>query len=197
LLPGVFPVTTRVAPTLLPAGLLVALALVCCGCTQTDFPAEKAQGLLALHPIHIDAEQAMLTDAQVACGKENELWDVPSAFSNNGVSNAGTTTMAHLNAKARDLQFDDDVVVTEPGYPRPYVQIRGDFTAALAEPSIHDDGDNAKRVEGKILITINHPCFTEPLPLMGVKKGKFNEDTLPVLHYTLESDGWHYDKLIH
>jgi hypothetical protein len=190
LFPGAFPVKK--------AGLLASLALLCCGCTQTDFPAEKAQGLIALHPIHIDAEQAMLTDAQVACGKENELWDIQSGFNNNGIAVSNSTVMtAHLTAKARELQFDDDVVVSEPGYPRPYVQIRGDFTAALAEPSIHDEGDNAKRVEGKVLITINHPCFTDPLPLMGVKKGKFNEDTLPVLRYTLESDGWHYDKLIH
>jgi hypothetical protein len=179
-------------------GVLVAgLALLCCGCTQTDFPAEKAQGLLALHPIHIDAEQVMLTQVQVDCGKENELWDVQSGFSGGGSSTSAALTVAHLTSKARELQFDDDVVLTEPGYVRPYVQIRGDFTVALAEPSIHDDGDGGKRVEGKVLVTINHPCFAEPLPMMGVKKGKFNEDSLPVLHYTLENDGWRFDKLIH
>jgi hypothetical protein len=188
-----FPVKTGV--------LVVGLALWCCGCTsQSDFPAERAQGLVALHPIHIDAEQVMLTQGQVDCGKENELWDIQSGFGGSGSSSSSSSsalTVAHLTSKARELQFDDDVVLTEAGYPRPYVQIRGDFTVALAEPNIHDDGDGAKRVEGKVLVTINHPCFMDPLPMMGVKKGKFNEDSLPVLHYTLENDGWHFDKLIH
>jgi len=193
LFPVVFPVKTPVA-----AGLLAGLALLCSACTNpSDFGADKAQGVIAQHPIHIDAEQVMLTQGQVDCGKENELWEPPPVFSNAGISNTSNVMVAHLTAKARELQFDDDVVLNEPGFARPYVQIRGDFPVALTDANIHDDGDNGKKVEGKLLVTINHPCFADPLPLMGVKKGKFNEDTLPVMHYTLENDGWHFDKLIH
>jgi hypothetical protein len=188
-----FSVTVRVA-----AGLLGVLALLCCGCNQSDFSAGTAQALIAQRPIHIDAEQVMLTPGQVDCGKENELWEAPAGFAGSGNS-SGTSNLsvAHLTAKARELQFDDDVVLSEPGYSRPYVQIRGDFTVALTDANIHDDGDNGRRVEGKVLVMINHPCFADPLPLMGVKKGKFNEDVLPLMHYTQEADGWHFDKLIH
>lgn len=188
-----FSVTLRVA-----AGFVAVLALLCCGCNQSDFSAGTAQGLIAQRAIHIDAEQVMLTQGQVDCGKENELWEpAPAGFAGGESSNnSSNLVVAHLTSKGRELQFDDDVVLSEPGYPRPYVQIRGDFVATLADASVHDDGD-AKKVEGRLLIVVNHSCFADPLPLMGVKKGKFNQDALPLMRFTQEADGWHFDKLIH
>jgi hypothetical protein len=35
------------------------------------------------------------------------------------------------------------------------------------------------------------------LPVLGVRKGKFSEDALPVVEYSLENDGWHFKKLAH
>ncbi len=196
-----FPVTLRFLPAWLPAGVVAGLALVCCGCTQTDFPPEKAQGLLALHPVHLDAEEVMLTQTQVDCGTQNDLWDPPTLQQQTSgvITTFVPLTIAHLNTRARELRFDDDVIITEPGYRQPYVQIRGDFPAQLLDDpiTIHDDGRYGKTVEGKVMITINHACFPDPLPLMGVRKGKFSQDALITLHYTLENDGWHFDKLIH
>lgn len=185
------------ASVLLPAALVAGLALLCSGCVQTDFPPEKAEGLILEHPIHFDAEEVVLTNTQVDCGVQSELWEQPAQASNVNSGQVGVT-VARLNAAARELKFDDDVVLTEPGYRSPYVQVRGDFPAQLVDPpTIHDDGQYSKKVEGKLLITINHPCFTDPLPVMGVKKGKFNQDASPMLHFALENDGWHFDKVIH
>lgn len=195
-----FPVTLRFLPAWLPASVVAGLALACCGCTQTDFPPEKAQGLLQLHPIHLDAEEVTLTQAQVDCGTQSDLWEPPAQQANNGgFSNFSALTVAHLNTQARELRFDDDVILSEPGQRSPYVQIRGDFPVTLADDGIviHDDGQYGKKVEGKVLVTINHACFTDPLPLMGVRKGKFSQDAPVVLHYSLENDGWHFDKLTH
>ena len=44
---------------------------------------------------------------------------------------------------------------------------------------------------------INHMCFPDPLPVMGVRKGRFNQDAPVMLHFELDGDGWHFDKLIH
>jgi hypothetical protein len=195
-----FPVTLRFLPAWLPAGVVAGLALVCCGCTQTDFPPEKAQGLVALHPIHLDAEEVMLTQTQVECGTQNDLWEPPAQQASNGVLSTFTAlTVAHLNTQAKQLRFDDDVVLSEPGFRQPYVQVRGDFPAQLLDDPIiiHDDGQYAKRVEGKVSITINHLCFPDPLPIMGVRKGKFNQDALVTLHFSLDNEGWHFDNLIH
>ncbi len=150
-----------------------------------------------MKPIRLDAEQVMLTQSQVDCGVQSDLWEPPAqAVGIN--SNVVGLTVAHLNAAARELKFDDDVILTEPGSRSPYVQVRGDFPAQLADGlTIHDDGQYSKKVEGKVTITINHPCFMDPLPVMGVKKGKFNQDAMPFLHFTLENDGWHFDKVVH
>ena len=51
------------------------------GCVQTDFPPEKAQGLILEKPIHLDAEEMTLTSQQVDCGVQNDLWEQPVASS--------------------------------------------------------------------------------------------------------------------
>ena len=180
----------RLSPSIVAGTLAAGLTLFSAGCTQTDFPPEKAQGLVALAPIHLDAEQVSLTYDQVECGVREDLWDPPMDM--------GEHKLAHLTAVGRALNFDDDVVVMEPGFNRPYVQVRGDFSAVLADgPVIHDDGQYGKKVEGKLAIAVRHQCFNDPLPVMGVRHGKFNQDVLPTLQYTLDSKGWHFDKVIH
>lgn len=164
--------------------------MICSSCAQNDFPPAKAQAVIGAAPIHLDAEQVVLTMPQVDCGVQSDLWDPPTEVSERKI--------AHLTAQGRALEFDDDVVVTEPGYSQPYAQIRGAFPVQLADGStLHDDGQYGKRVEGRLSVIISHPCFSGPLPLMGVRRGKFNQDAAPAMHFSLQGDGWHFDNLIH
>lgn len=179
----------------LSAFAVAILALAATGCVQKDFPDAKAQAIISSGPIHLDAEQVTLTQSQVDCGVEKDLWEQPSG--GGGVVGA-THTTARLLPAGRDLHFDDDVVVSEPGFSRPYVQVRGDFMAQLADgPSIRDDGPDGKQVEGKLVIMIPHPCFGGPLPLLGVRKGRFTQDASPVLEFRLGNNGWQFEKLVH
>jgi hypothetical protein len=145
-------------------------------------------------PIHLDAEQVSLTSGQLECGAQNDLWDQPGPI----LPGANQRSVARLLDAGRALHFDDDVVVTEPGYRQPYVQIRGDFMLQLADgPTIKDEGSDGRLVEGKLLVIIPHMCFPDPLPILGVRKGRFSQDALPVLEFRLLNDGWHFSKLVH
>lgn len=180
---------------------LLALAAVLClgfastGCVQKEFPPEKAQGIIGTGgPYHLDAEQVSLTLGQVECGAQYDLWDPPPANLSN---------VQHANARllqaGRDLHFDDDVVIAEPGIRSPYVQVRGDFMLQIPvdNMNIREDGPDGRLVEGKLLVIIPHTCFPDPLPVLGVKKGRFSQDVLPVLQFHLDNDGWHFVKLVH
>ncbi|HEY1760485.1 MAG TPA: hypothetical protein VGG72_34240 [Bryobacteraceae bacterium] len=146
---------------------------------------------MAAAPIHLDAEQVSLTGSQLDCGVQNELWEAPSPL-------VQERSISRILAAGQALHFDDDVVVAEPGYHQPYVQIRGDFVVGLADgPNIKDDGPDGKLVDGKLLVTIPHMCFSDALPILGVRRGKFTQDVNPVLQFSLLNDGWHFMKLVH
>jgi hypothetical protein len=135
----------------------------------------------------------ILTGQQVNCGVQEDLWEAPAA-----PAIVGEHTTGRLLPAGRALNFDDDVMIGETGYVRPYVQVRGDFPATLADGSdIRESGSDVRLVTGKLQITIAHMCFPDPLPVMGVHKGKFSEDALPVMRFELQDDRWHYDKLVH
>jgi hypothetical protein len=147
---------------------------------------------MASGPIHLDAEQVSMTLSQFECGVQNDLWDPP------GPPSAGQRTSARLEQAGRDLHFDDDVVVTELGSHQPYVQVRGDFMLQLADgPTVRDDGSDGRLVEGKLMVIVPHSCFSDPLPVLGVRKGRFSEDVQPVMQFRLLNDGWHFTKLVH
>jgi hypothetical protein len=171
---------------------VLGLALGACGCVQKEFPPEKAQSMMAVAPIHLDAEQVSLTLGQVECGAQYDLWDPPPA---NILPN--TRASARLLQAGRDLHFDDDVVVSEPGFRSPYVQVRGDFMLQLIDPTVREDGPDGRLVDGKLVVLIQHQCFMDPLPIMGVRKGRFSQDVQPVMQFNLDSDGWHFVKLVH
>ncbi len=174
---------------------MACLAFAATGCVQKEFQDVKAQNIISSGPIHLDAEQVTLTQAQVDCGVQNELWDQPSG--GGGVVGAPHVT-ARLLPAGRDLHFDDDVVVSEPGFSRPYAQIRGEFMMQLADgPTIRDEGSDSKLVEGKLMVIIPHTCFSDPLPLLGVRKGRFTQDALPILEFHLGNNGWQFEKLVH
>src|SRR5436189_2107238 len=116
----------------------------------------------------------MLNKPQIDCGTNNDLWEPPQQFGEDRAT-------AHLSPAGRALKFDDDVSVAEPGQNRPSVQVRGDFPLQVLEIVNTKDGDpGVKLVEVKLGITIQHSCFTTPLPVMGVRKGKFSQDVNPV-----------------
>jgi hypothetical protein len=171
---------------------VVCLGLGTTGCVQKDFQQEKAQNLLAAAPVHLDAEQVTLTQAQVDCGVMNDLWDPPPTTL---IPQERST--ARLLAAGKALHFDDDVVVSEPGYHQPYAQIRGDFMVQLGDTNIKEEGSDGRLVDGKLMVTIPHMCFPDPLPVLGVRKGKFSQDVNPVMEFRLLNDGWHFIKLVH
>jgi hypothetical protein len=173
---------------------VVCLGLGTTGCVQKEFQQEKAQNILAAVPIHLDAEQVMLTAQQVECGVQNDLWDPPStALPGAAVEHS----VARLLAAGKELHFDDDVIVAEPGYRQPYVQIRGNFMLQLGDTNIKEEGSDGRLVDGKLVVLIPHMCFSDPLPVLGVRKGKFSEDVNPVMEFRLLNDGWHFMKLVH
>jgi hypothetical protein len=175
---------------LLACGVL-CLGLASTGCVQKEFQDSKAQSIMASSPIHLDAEQVSLTPSQFECGVQYDLWDPAGAAT-------GERTYARLEQAGRDLHFGDDVVVSEPGFHTPYVQVRGDFMMQLADgSSVRDDGSDGRLVEGKLMVVIPQMCFTDPLPILGVRKGKFTQDTPPILQFRLLQDGWHFTKLVH
>ncbi len=152
----------------------------------------KAQSIMSSSPIHLDAEQVTLTLSQFECGVQYDLWDPPG-----GATAAGRTS-ARLEQAGRDLHFGDDVVVSEPGFRQPYVQVRGDFMMQLADgPNIREDGPDGRLVDGKLLAIVPHMCFSDPLPVMGVRKGNFTSEVNPVMQFRLLQDGWHFTKLVH
>jgi hypothetical protein len=175
----------------LSAGAVVCVAVVTTGCAQKEFPPEKAQAIMAAVPIHLDAEQVTLTGSQLDCGVQNDLWEMPSPL-------VQERSVSRILAAGKALHFDDDVVVAEPGYHQPYVQIRGDFMLQLGDiPNIKDDGPDGKLVEGRLAVIIPNTCFSDPLPILGVRKGRFSQDVNPVMDFRLLNDGWHFNKLVH
>jgi hypothetical protein len=170
------------------------LGLASTGCVQKEFPPEKAQGILASAPIHLDAEQVSLTMSQVECGVQNDLWEPPPS---------NLATISHATARllqaGRDLHFDDDVVLVDPGFRSPYVQVRGDFMVQIPvdNMNVHEDGADGRLVEGKLMVVVPNGCFSDLLPVLGVRKGRFSQEAFPVIQFHLDNDGWHFVKLVH
>jgi hypothetical protein len=160
------------------------------GCTQGDFDFGKVQSMVEGSLVSLDGEQVMLTDGQVQCGAQSDLWDITQIGSNHSVGK--------LNQAARDLHFGDDVIIGETGMHGPYVQIRGTLQMRLLDVGpIRDDGEKSKLVDLKIGIEIPHPCFQNPLPqLMGVRRGRFSQDALPTFRFRMESN-WALDRVQH
>jgi hypothetical protein len=169
---------------------LTALVLALAGCASTDFDEGKARGIESA-PVKIDAEQVTLGLDQVNCGVQNDLWDPP------GTANQGRS-VARLSAKGRALKFSDDVVVSDPAYTTPYVQVRGDFMVGVTSVSGARDGPekDTKLADVRLGVKIDHACFPAPLPIMGLKKGDFSPDVAPVILFR-NYDGWKFEKFVH
>ena len=170
-----------------------SLVLILCGCkSSSDFSEDIAKFQIEVTPMKLEGEQVTLTDGQVQCGIQSELWDPPTTLSPDH-------TTAHLAPKGRDLKFADDVIIHDPGSHIPFVQIRGEFQFQVDSIVSLKDGEDkfSKLVEAKAGVKIDNPCFQNALPLMGVRHGNFSADTPVVFHMRLEDSGWHPDKIVH
>jgi hypothetical protein len=170
-------------------GAVLAGTLFSVGCN--DFNDGKTKNLVEAAPVRLDAEQVMLGRAEIDCGIQNELWGPPNP------PNQGRS-ICPLTPAGRALKFDDDVVFTEPGYRSSYVQIRGAFPLGVISIENTKDGPekDSKLVELKVGVRIDHACFPNPLPIMGLRKGQFSQDYNPVVLFRLDG-GWQMDKFIH
>ena len=133
----------------------------------------------------------MLMPAEVDCGVRSELWG-PASPPNQGRSSCP------LLPAGRALQFDDDVVFSDPGYRSSYVQVRGTFPLGVLEIVNAKDGpeDNTKLIELRVGVKIDNPCFPNPLPIMGARKGQFTQDFPPLMLFRLDTT-WQMVKFVH
>ena len=164
--------------------ILAAAAALLTGCGESGFNYGKVGNLIQGSPTRVDAEYVMMTQPQVDCGVQNDLWDPPAG------------NRARLTQKGRDLKFADDVIVGE--MKSPYAQIRGDFTLVAMDILADRDGPEpqTKMVDVRIGVPISNSCFPQPLAMMGVRKGNFTQDYPPVLLFRYNG-GWTFDKFVH
>jgi hypothetical protein len=181
--------TSRAA---LGAALCLAVVLSACK-ASSEFNDDIAKNAIEIGKMNLEGEQVILDDSAIQCGVRSELWDPPTTLS-------ADHTTAHLNSKARDLKFNDDVIIHDPSSRVAYVQVRGEFPLqADSIVSVKDGEDkNSKLVEAKVSIKIDNPCFQSSLPLMGVRHGNFSADSPVALHLHFDDyAGWRVDKLVH
>jgi hypothetical protein len=174
---------------LVPAALSMALLGSLAGCgSPSDFSWGKVSGILQGNPVKLDAEYVMLSPGEVECGVQNDLWEAPA-------SNSSRAT-ARLTQKGRDLKFSDDVSIGD--MRRAYVQVRGEFSLGGVDVSADHDGPEAgtRVVDAKVGVIVPHSCFSNPLQVMGVKKGNFTQDSPPVLLFRL-TNNWEFEKFVH
>ena len=168
---------------------MTGLSILYSGCGPNDFNYGKVKNIVEGSPVRLDAEYVVLTQGQLDCGVQEDLWDPP-------VLSSGHRGVAHLTGKGRDLKFSDDVSVGE--LRNPFAQIRGDVNLVVNEIVSDRDGPepNTKLVEAKVGTNIQNICFQSPLPVMGVKKGNFTQDYSPVLFFRY-NNGWQFEKFQH
>jgi hypothetical protein len=167
------------------------LCLAFAGCRNKDrFDERVAKDILEDNAVNLDGEQVTITGMQLDCGVQSELWEPPSQVSQD-------RSTARLTPQGRELNFGDDPAI-EPGFHQPYAQVRGAFSLAVDDVSgIRDGADDTKLVEAKAGIKLQHACFPNPLPIMGVKHGVFREDTPVSFLFRKRDDGWHLEKVVH
>jgi hypothetical protein len=169
---------------------VVVLLIVSVGCATSGFSDDKVRSLVEAQPLRLDGEQVSLTGDQVDCGVHSDLWEKP-------VESSPGHTSARLTAEARGLKFSDDVL-TDPAFRRAYVQVKGEFPLQVLSVGATKDVENGmKVVEVMVGVKIQHACFPNPLPLMGVKKGNFRDDVPVAFRFKFADDDWRLDQLLH
>jgi hypothetical protein len=173
-------------------GAILGLCLVSLACgNKNELDEDAAKTVLQANAVNLDGEQVTLTQMQLECGVQSELWEAPAQVSQD-------RTTARLTSKGRELNFSDDPAI-ESGFRQPYAQVRGAFPLVVDDVSAIRAGpaDGTKLVEAKARIKIDHACFQNPLPIMGVKHGSFKEDTPVSFSFGLTDHGWGLERLVH
>ena len=175
-----------------PVLLAGILALVSTGCGDpAAFDEGIAKSIAEAEPFQLDSEQVSMSLAEMDCGVTEDLWDARS--------NAGEHSLSHLQQKGRNLNLSDDVYSADSEYPTPYTQVRGKFALQLDQVLSIKDGEDkdTKIVQAKVGVKINDPCFTAPLAIMGIRKGRYAADLPATLRYERYDTGWHLVKILH
>ena len=179
----------RATPALLAAALAAFLAA--CGGDPNAFDEGVAKGVAEAEPFQLDSEQVSMNSTQLGCGAGEDLWEAPT--------NSGERSLSHLEQKGRDLNLTDDVSSGDSEFPNPYTQVRGKFPLQVDQVLSIKDGEDkdTKIVQAKVGVKINDPCFTTPLAIMGIRKGKYAADLPVTLRYERYDIGWHLIKIVH
>ena len=164
--------------------MILAVCLAGCG-GPAEFDGDAVKANLESTPLTLSNEQVTITDSQVSCGAQNDLWEPPNG------------NVARLTQKGRHLKFTDDVRLNDPEVQKPYAQVNGKFTVQVFEtPKVHDTS-GGKLADVKLGVVITHDCFAGPLPLMGIRKGKFSADAPVVFRFVGSGKEYSFDKLMH
>lgn len=175
-----------------PALLAAILCALSAGCGDPSaFDGGVAKGVAEAEPFQLESEQVSMNLTQLGCGVTEDLWEAPSSGTDRSIS--------RLEQKGRDLNLSDDVYSGEAGYANPYTQVRGKFALQVDQVLSIKDGEDkdTKIVEAKVGVKIADPCFSAPLPMMGIRKGKYADDLPVTLRYERYDTGWHLVKILH
>jgi hypothetical protein len=166
---------------------LLSLALLLSGCEDGPFDLEAAQGAIEGTMVALTGEQVMVTYDQVTCGAKKGLWSAPQTGGG----------LARLTAAGSQLNFSDDVRLSDQHFTQPVVQLRGNFRLKVLKlVAMKDESPNAKIVEAQLGAVIDHECFGQPLTLLGIDRGTFSQDTNPRVRLRLRGD-WVPDAILH
>jgi hypothetical protein len=169
---------------LISTTMILAVSLAGCG-GPAEFEGDTVKAILEGSPLTLSNEQVVITDQQVACGAQNDLWLPPNG------------NVARLTQKGRDLKFTDDVRLNDPDVVKPYAQVNGKFSVQVFETPKVRDANGAKLADVKLGVIITNDCFAGPLPLMGIRKGKFSADAPVVFRFVGSGKEYSFDKLMH
>jgi hypothetical protein len=168
--------------------LVVGLVIITVSCgSKDDF---DAKSILEANPVKLEGEQLTLSAKEVECGVQEELWDAPTQVSQE-------RSVARLTSKGRGLGFSDDVTMELNS--RPYVQVSGTFPLQVDEvtETVAGGDNDTKRVAARAGVKVQHSCFQNPLPVMGVKHGNFQHDTPASFLLRQAKEGWKFEKVVH
>ena len=148
-----------------------------------------AAWLIDSSTVKLGGEQVLISPDQISCGERKGLWVVDQQESGEGIG--------RLQPAGRALMFSDDVRMGDHRFSNPYVQLRGTFDVKVSKiVTIADENESSKVIEVKLGIIVKHPCFTEPLPLLGIDRGDFSQDAPPRLLLKMKGD-WTVDQVLH
>ena len=175
--------------TSLTAGAV--LSVILCGCNRNSLDEGKVVQVTTERPFNLESEEVSLTNAEVGCGVENNLWEAPVETPDRMV--------ARLTQAARDLNFTDDISINEAGYSQPHTQMRGKVSLAANQVLSITDGkeQGTKIVQAQIQVMVPHPCFPAPLPIMGYRRSRPAQGLAPTMEFDYTDDGWRLEKFIH